>query len=170
MMGVKFYPDPSTFKQHLLEMKRGDALFASQLSGDFVMPRDKGRKLVFISGGIGVTPFRSMLKYLVDRNEKRDIVHFFSNKRAADIVYEDIFDEAQRRLGIKTIYTITDPKSPDYTGHVDGDMIKTEAPDYLERYFYISGPRAMVLGFKETLSSLGVARSHIKTDYFPGFA
>ena len=53
---------------------------ASQLAGDFILPEDKNKKLVFIAGGIGVTPFRSMIKYLIDKNEKRDIIIFYSNR------------------------------------------------------------------------------------------
>jgi ferredoxin-NADP reductase len=170
IIGIKFYPKPSSFKRHLLEMKGGDMLVASQLAGDFVMPRNKKKKLVFIAGGIGITPFRSMIKYLLDKGEKRDIVLFYSNRTAADVVYEEIFNEASDKLGIKTVYAITDPKSPGYSGAINDHMITSEAPDYEERYFYISGPHAMVVGFQQTLKDLGVRKSHMKTDFFPGFA
>jgi len=169
-IGVKLYPNPSTFKKHLLEMKRGDVMVASQLSGDFVMPRNKKKKLVFIAGGIGITPFRSMIKYLLDTGEKRDIVLFYSNRTAADIAYETLFNEASHALGIKTIYAITDQNSVGYSGAINDRMIMSEVPDFKERYFYISGPHAMVVGFQETLRILGVSESHIKTDFFPGFA
>jgi len=170
LMGVKFYPKPSSFKKHLLEMEKGDMLVASQLAGDFVMPRDKKKKLVFIAGGIGITPFRSMIKYLLDTGERRDIVLLYSNKTAADVVYEDIFNDAARKLGIQVVYAITEPTSPGYTGFINDRMITSEVPDYKELYFYISGPRAMVVGFDETLKRMGVRSSHIKTDFFPGFA
>jgi ferredoxin-NADP reductase len=169
-LGVKFYPSPSSFKRQLLEMKNGDKIIASQLAGDFDLPKNKKKKLVFIAGGIGITPFRSIIKYLVDTEEKRDIVLFYSNRNSTDIVYEEIFSEARGKSGIKTIYAITDPKSSGYSGPINIQMIASEAPDYKERYFYISGPRAMIVGFQETLENLGVKESHIKTDFFPGFA
>jgi ferredoxin-NADP reductase len=168
-MGIKFYPSPSSFKRQLLEMKSGDTIIASQLAGDFVLPKDKKKKLVFIAGGIGITPFRSMIKYLVDTKEKRDIVLFYSNKNATDIVYEEVFNKAREELGIKTLYAITDPKSSGYSGPVNSQMITSEVPDYKERYFYISGPHSMIVGFQKTLKNLGVKKSHIKTDFFPGF-
>ena len=65
-MGVKFYPNSSSFKKSLLFLNPGDKIVASQLAGDFVLPKDKNKKLVFIAGGIGITPFRSMIKYLLD--------------------------------------------------------------------------------------------------------
>ena len=169
-MGVKFYPKSSTFKRHLLEMNQDDVLVASQLAGDFVLPRNVNKKLVFIAGGIGITPFRSMIKYLVDTKQKRDIVLFYSNKTATDIVYEEIFDAAKLQFGMKTLYNLTDRNSSGYTGQVTDKMIKSEVPDYLDRYFYISGPRSMVLSFMNTLEKLNVKKSHIKTDFFPGFA
>ena len=71
-----------------------------------------------MAGGIGVTPFRSMLKYLIDTKEKRDIIVLFSNKYESDIVYKDILDQAERELGIRTVYTLTDTDkiSPTWTG------------------------------------------------------
>ncbi len=163
-MGVKFYPESSSFKKSLLLMKEGDKIMASQLAGEFVMPEDQNKKLVFIAGGIGVTPFRSMIKYLLDKGEKRSITFLYSNKTAADIVYKDIFDKAGTDLGIKTVYVNTDEK-----GMIDAKMIMEEVPDYKERVFYISGPHGMVISFENTLKNLGVKRGNIVTDFFPGF-
>jgi ferredoxin-NADP reductase len=155
-------------------MSLGQKIVAAQLSGDFTLPKNPKEKLVFIAGGIGVTPFRSMIKYLVDKNEKRDVVMFYSNRTAADIAYKDVFDEAQSRLGIKTIYTLTDKNTPSTwtgkIGYVDANMVVREVPDYLSRTFYLSGPHSMVTAFEQTLKDLGVSHSQIKIDFFPGFA
>ena len=169
-MGIKFYPEPSSFKKNLMKMERGDMLVASQLAGEFVLPRDKKKKLVFIAGGIGITPFRSIIKYLVDTGEKRDIVLLYSNRTVSDIVYEEVFNESSEKLGIKTIYAITDTNSPGYSGAINSEMITSQIPDYKDRYFYISGPHGMVMGFKQTLKDLGVKKSQVKIDFFPGFA
>lgn len=163
ILGTKFYPNPSSFKKSLRELPPGAKMNASQLSGDFVMPEDKNRKLAFLAGGIGITPFRSMIKYLLDKNEKRDIVVLYSNKTEADVAYKDILDEAQNKLGIKTVYVITDK-----TGFVTGGTIKTEVPDFSERAFYVSGSHSMVTAFEKMLQGLGISKSQIKTDFFPG--
>jgi ferredoxin-NADP reductase len=175
LMGVKFYPEPSTFKKALQGLKEGDTIMASQLAGDFTLPKDKGRKLAFIAGGIGITPFRSMLKHLADTGERRDIVLLYSVRTPDEIAYEEVFDEAAEKLGVKRVYTITDSLSAptDWngrTGRIDEEALKLEVPDYAERIFYLSGPHAMVEGFEKTLHSLGVSRRQIKKDFFPGFA
>lgn len=174
-IGIKFYPKPSTFKKALAYMNDTDTIIASQLSGDFVLPRNKNKKLVFIAGGIGITPFRSMIKYLIDKKEKRDIVLIYSNRKEEDIVYKDIFDEASKYLNIKTIYTLTDPQNENstWTGYkkfVDGEMILKEIPDWRDRTYYISGPPSMVTGIEKVIQNLGLNRHRIKTDFFPGFA
>jgi len=164
-LGVKFYAPSSNFKKAMLRMEPGQKVVAGQLAGDFTLPHDASKKLAFIAGGIGITPFRSMVKYLSDRGEKRDVILLYSNRTAAEISYKDIFDEAVQTIRMKTIYRTTDTE-----GRIDGALIKKEIPDYHERMFYISGTHAMVSAFKKTLHELGVHRTQIKTDFFPGFA
>lgn len=174
ILGVKFYDDSSSFKKNMLEMDNSTPIVGGQLAGDFTLPKDTKQKLAFIAGGIGVTPFRSMLKYLVDTDQRRDIIMIYSNKLADEIVYTDIFDKAQLQLGISTVYTLTDKNAVPhgwngYVGRVDADMIKQLIPDYRERIFYLSGPKSMVDAFEKTLKGMGVHQNHIKTDFFPGF-
>jgi glycine betaine catabolism B len=174
-LGVKFYENSSTLKQSLLAMHPQDEILATHLAGDFVLPEDPRQKCVFIAGGIGVTPFRSMLQYLLDLRQRRPITVFFVNKTAKEIVYKDVFDRAREVLGIKTVYTLTDPYSKPAgwqgkTGRITAQMIKAEVPDYKDCIFYISGPQAMVDASKAMLRSMHVRESHIKTDYFSGLA
>ena len=174
-LGVKFYEKPSSFKTALAMMKEGDTLIASQLSGDFVMPRNKNKKLVFVAGGIGVTPFRSMIKYLVDTGERRDIVLFYSARTEEDLAYKDLLDEASKIIGLKVIYVVNELKNKTlpWTGRIgrlDEKMIKEEVKDYQNRIFYISGPPSLVSGMAKTIQGMGLGRGQIKTDFFPGFA
>jgi len=176
-LGIKFPTDASTFKQSMLAMDKNSSIVAAQLAGDFTLPRDRRQKIVMIAGGIGITPFRSMIKYLIDTQprERREVVLFYANRTVEDIVYRDVFDTAWQLLGIKTIYTLTDKtRVPKYwngaVGHITAEMIKKEAPDYATRLFYLSGPNAMVTSFEETLVRMGVSERQIKKDFFPGFA
>lgn len=174
-LGVKFYPRSSSFKTSMLAMNPGTEIVAGQLAGDFTLPRPSRQKYVFIAGGIGITPFRSMLKYLVDTNQRRPITLLYSNRTADEIVYRDILDQAQRKLGIKVIYTLTDPAQvpPSWngcTGHIDEQMIRQWVPDYRNCVFYISGPNLMVSSVKDCLVGMNVPRNHILTDFFPGLA
>lgn len=161
-LGVKFYEPSSTFKRALGALAVGSSISVSHLAGGFVLPRNKTKKLVFIAGGIGITPFRSMIEYLLDTKERRDIVLIYSNKSEADVAYKPLLDRAQAELGIKVVYA---------TGtRIDAAYVAREVPDFAARMFYISGPHGMVDAFKTALSAMGVSRFKIKSDFFPGFA
>jgi ferredoxin-NADP reductase len=171
-LGVKFYEPSSSFKRALLAMQPGTTIVAGQLAGEFILPKDPKQKLAFIAGGIGITPFRSMVKDLIDRGEKRDAILFYSNRNEGEIAYRDVFDDAARKIGMKTIYITTNAGAADTNGgnRLTTDTIKKEIPDYGERLFYISGTHAMTNAFEKTLRAMGVPRANIKTDFFPGFA
>jgi ferredoxin-NADP reductase len=116
-----------------------------------------------------------MIAYLLHNGEKRPIKILYSNKTTADIAYKNIFDRAEKELGIKTTYIITAKDEtatvmPARHGTLDVQTIKVEIPDYFERTFYISGPQGMVTSLKNLLLHMGVKRTRIVTDYFPGFA
>ncbi len=173
-MGVRFYEPASEYKKKLLNLKPGQQIVAAQLSGDFTLPKDPNQKLVFIAGGIGVTPFRSMLKYLIDKKEKRDITLFFANKTVDEVVYNDVIDTARKKIGTKVYYLLSDAKKapnnwPGLTGRLTPEILKKKVPDFMERTFYLSGPNAMVIGYEKLLANLGVKKKQIKVDYFPGF-
>ena len=109
-MGIKFYPQGSSFKKALLSMNEQTTIVAGNLAGDFTLPQDQKTKLVFMAGGIGVTPFRSMIKYCIDKHEERPIVLFYANKVVSEFAYTDIFEDA-KKVGIKTVYALTDTKA-----------------------------------------------------------
>ncbi len=163
-LGAKFYDEPSTFKQALRDLKVGDEVLAGQLAGEFTLPKDPDKKLAFIAGGIGITPFRSMLKYLLDKNERREIILFYTSRTEAEVAYKEIFEQATKQLGIKIVYVITERD-----GYLNAETIQTNAPDFQDRTYYISGPHSMVVAFEKTLKGLGIPRRQIKIDFFPGF-
>lgn len=173
-IGIRISPENgSSFKKQLLAMQEGESLIASGLTGDFVLPKDKNKKLAFIAGGIGITPFRSQLQYLIDKKESRPITLLYGNKKPEDIAYRDILDKAKEALGIKVVYALTDPDVdlsllPNSIRTINAETIMEQIPDYKDRMFYLSGPRAMIENFEEILQKLGVSR--IKTDFFPGFS
>ncbi len=163
-LGIKFGNPMSSYKYNLLPMKTGDKIAAGQLVGDFTLPKDPGKKLVFVAGGIGITPFRSMLKYLIDIGQRRNIVVIYTAKNEYDFVYGDILRLAQAKLGIRVIYN-----SSDKNGHLGSEELAGLIPDFRDRTFYLSGSHSMVEGFETILGSMGVSRRRIVEDYFPGF-
>lgn len=174
-LGVKFYAKPSLFKTILADYKPGDTILVGAVGGDFTLPRNKTDKLAFIAGGIGITPFRSMIKYMIDTNDTRDTVLLYANKTEGEICYRDLFDTAEHTLAhFKARYTLTGDSTratwSGLNGQFTPDILSREIPDYKERIFYISGPRGMVVAYVSILRSMGVPRYHIKTDFFPGFA
>ena len=175
LLGVKFYEHGSSFKHALLEMGQNTPIVAAQVAGNFTMPKDTNKKLVFIAGGIGVTPFRSMLKYLIDKKEQRNMRVLYSARTEKDFAYVDIFKQARLLLGVQTTYLVSDEDQTimnPYTirGMINRELIETTIPDYTGCVFYISGTHPMVEALQETLYSLGVPKHQVKVDYFPGYA
>ncbi len=172
-LGVRFYPRGSSFKRALAAMSGRGTMVAGQVAGDFTLPSDHQRKVALIAGGIGITPYRSMLKYLVDTRQRRDVAVLYANRYAGEIVYRDVLEAAQKAFDAKVAYTLTErsaiPKDwHGYKGRITDRMIASAIPDYRERAFYISGPPEMVRATERVLHALGVHRSHIKKDFFPG--
>lgn len=172
--GVRIGESVSSFKTALKNLPIGGVTFASHLMGDFVLPKDPSQKLVFIAGGIGITPFRSMVQFLVDTKERRDIVLLYACASSKDFAYMDVFEHAKHSFGLKTVQIVTnaDKCEPGFRcrlGYVNEKLLAEEVPDFHDRKFYLSGPVAMVKAYKQLLQSLSIPARNIVTDYFPGF-
>lgn len=153
-------------------MKVGDEIFTSRLAGNFIMPRNPQQKLVFIGGGIGITPFRSMIKSLIDTKQTRDVTLFHLINTKQEAVYHDLFVRAVA-VGVKTRYVVREGGLPTRARGMVGDFtpeyLKEEVGDVLKNTYYISGPPAMVDHFVSLLKSLGCKRGQIVTDFFSGY-
>jgi glycine betaine catabolism B len=125
------------------------------------LPKDSSKKLAFLAGGVGITPFRSMAKYMIDSGEKRDAVLLYSASSETELSFQQLFSQAERS-GLKTFYVTN--------GYLDQLKIKTLLPDFAERRFYISGPYGFVQAVETALLKLGVGSGEIITDYFPGYS
>jgi ferredoxin-NADP reductase len=176
LLTTKFDSKGSSFKRALKNLEVAAEIITSPPSGEFTLPKDPKTKCVFIAGGIGVTPFRSMVKYMLDEHIGRTITLFYSNRKAEDIVFKDLFDEAEKAFGLQTVYTLTEDKPAPAggwqgkTGYIDADMIKDSVEDWGDRVYYVSGPEPMVQAFEKMLASMGITKKNIKHDYFPGYS
>ena len=160
-LGLKVYEPGSAYKTALLHLKAGDIMLASHIAGDFIMPADPAKKLVFIAGGVGITPFRSMVAERVLQQQPSDIVLFYLAANGAEVVYKDIWQSAEP-FGIRLV-TITGE------AHLDAALLKDCVPETTDREFYISGPPPMVVAYKQFLRQVGIAATHIHVDSFSGY-
>lgn len=169
-VSMKIMDAPSSFKKTLLQLDQNAVMIASQLAGDFVLPKDTSKKLGFIAGGIGVTPFRSHLKYMIDSNNNFDTVLYYANNAIADIAYTEFFKNVATTLRLEIIHVISKESvsAPFESGYLNAEIIKRRTPDYKERTWYISGPPGMVAASVRELQILGIPQRHIKKDFFPG--
>ncbi len=174
-IGIKFYERSSSYKDAMLDLVPDTPIVASQLAGDFVLPKDSVQKLVFIAGGIGITPFRSMVKYLLDTKQSRSITLLYSARTQKDFAYKDIFEQARIVMGLNVIYAVTDENITNHDksthlGRINANLIKRAVPDYKNSLFYISGTSAMVKAMRSILTKIGVPGRQIKVDYFSGYS
>lgn len=170
-IGLKYHEPASTFKAAFSTLEPGDIVYASQLAGNFTLKGKVHKKLLFVAGGIGITPFRSMIKYLTDTDTKCDIVLLYAVSDPAEFAYAKEFKLAAR-IGVRTIPMVTRPGIAvpgTINTKISAASIAQLVPDYDERVFYISGPDVMVDATKEQLRSLGVGLQNIMTDHFSGY-
>jgi ferredoxin-NADP reductase len=160
MFTVKEPQEPSAFKRSLAVMKPGQKILASRVAGSFTLPKDSSKKLVFLAGGVGITPFRSMLVSLMDKGDKRDVAVVYSANSPGELAYQGLFQKAAV-FGFKINYLTQ--------GHIDSAKISGFIPDFKQRTFYISGPYGFVNAAETSLLQLGVGFDNIITDYFPGY-
>ena len=170
--GVRYYENGSSFKK-MLHNSDNALMSIGQVGGDFILPRDPNAKLAFIAGGIGITPFRSMVKYMSDTGDHRSATLLYGERSIEDITYKEVFEEARLKVGLSAKYVLSAvPTVQDnvIVGTISRDLIEHEIPDYASRIFYISGPQSMVKGVRRELRAMGVPRRNIKADYFFGYA
>lgn len=135
----------------------------------------ENRKIMFLSGGIGITPIRSMSKYIDDKNLPVDVKILYGNRTENDIIFKSDFDGiSSRNENIDIEYTLDSPDDPSQwrgkRGFITGDMIKAGVSDYKDRVFYICGPPGMVDNLTEMLEKeLMVKGKRIKLENFTGY-
>jgi ferredoxin-NADP reductase len=168
------------FKQKLSKLEKGTSVKITAPEGDFVLPDDYSNRVVFLSGGIGVTPFRSMIGYATDKQLPLKMTMFDSNRNPANILYKDEFDSwTKLNRNLEIIYTITEEgeKSPslDWKGE-RGFIDKAMLEKYLTKYelnhstYYICGPPAMLNAMYKLLAKeIKVPDEKIKTEEFYGY-
>ena len=169
-VAMKIPDKHSSYKKALTSLDIGKTLIASQLAGDFLLPKEQRTKVAFIAGGIGVTPFRSHIKYMIDSDNTFDTALYYCVNTSDELAYKELWDEAKKQIVFSLVPVVAkeDVLYPSEKGYITTEMIRRRTPDYKERTWYISGPPGMVNAYKKLLKEMGVKGSGIKTDFFPG--
>lgn len=162
----------SEFSQTLDKVKPGDGVRIKYPYGAFTFEGEY-KKIAFLSGGIGITPIRSITRYAIDKKLDTDIVLLYANRTTKDIAFREDFDAMQKeysKLKIVHILSQAEAEWQGKTGHINGQMIKEEIPDYAQRKFYLCGPPAMVEAMKRIiLEELALTRENTITENFAGY-
>lgn len=159
------------FSDALAGLKRGDRVMIEGPHGNFTF-QGEHNKVGLLSGGIGITPLRSMIRYSTDKKLDANISLLYSNRTKDDIAFRDDIDEMrEHNPNLEVVYTLTgtDPSWKGVTGRIDEEMLVKFVPDYTERIFFTSGPRKMVEAMVSVLKNLSVPQQQIKWEYFPGY-
>ena len=164
------------YKQKLASLEKGAKIKMSRAAGEFILHDDYSKPAIFLSGGIGVTPFRSIIKYATDKKLKAKIVMFDSNRNMQNILYNVEFDSwSHENPNLKVIYTITDEGPSEWKGErgrIDKPMIDRHLSNeqVAESIFYICGPPGMLKAMQGLLQNeLRIPKDRIKVEEFTGY-
>jgi glycine betaine catabolism B len=158
----------STFKRQLAALKPGTPLKLADPMGDFVLPKDPSIPLVFVAGGMGITPMHSMVKWLQDTGEQRHIHLMYAVTELADLCFEPLF--RQYPMTFTPIIKNLPAGHPGETGSLSTDRILQLAGNDDRVLIYLSGPEPMIETFYKELKNKGISEERLVTDYFPGYA
>jgi len=147
----------SSFKRALLDLQPGAIVHMSEAMGDFVLPLSDQTPLVFIAGGIGITPFRSMAKWLSDTGEHRQIELLHFSREHDKLMFDSVLSEAGAT------------RNDAATHRLDAGSIAAIVKDPDRVQYYISGPESMVKDLHRGFRELGIEPYRIVTDEFLGY-
>lgn len=151
----------SSFKKALFDLEVGSEIETQGPGGSFIVD-DPLQSYVFLAGGIGITPFRSILLDLDHSGKPVNVTLLYGN-RNTEIVYQDELDSLAAKHPSLKIHYLIDPQK------IDLESIKSLVPNIQLPVYYLSGPEPMVKAMEEMLANLKIPKEKIKLDYFPGY-
>jgi ferredoxin-NADP reductase len=165
----------TAFKRVLKKLPLETQLKIDGPLGSFTLHSNTSRPAVFLAGGIGITPFRSMIVNAARKGLANRIVLFYSNRRPEDSAFLlDLQQIGTENKNCQIICVMTEmgkSKRPwnGETGFIDKAMLARFIPDVAAPMCYIAGPPAMVTAMKETLTGAGVNEDDIRSEDFAGY-
>ncbi len=161
----------TAFKRTLAELEVGDEVEVEEPKGSFLLPEDTGAEYVFVAGGIGITVFRSMLRYIRDEQLPYEVTLVYSNRDRESAAFLDELSELERALpGFKLVLTMTD--EPGWEGEsrrIDAAVLQDHLGELDGYSFLVAGPPAMTEAVVAELHGAGVSEESVLADSFSGY-
>jgi len=156
------------FTSTIGDTKISDGAYIDAPYGVFSFFNHDARDLVFIAGGIGITPFMSMLRYIYDRRLERNVTLIWGNKTEEDIVFRDELESIAAKMpSLKVVHVMS--KQNDWSGekgYIDAEKLKKYVSDFQVGQFFICGPPPMMTSVEKALRDLGVPKKRIHYERF----
>jgi ferredoxin-NADP reductase len=165
----------TAFKRVLRTMPFGTVVKIEGPSGDLILQNDFTRAAVFLAGGIGITPFRSIVHWATKEKLPNRIVLFYSNRRPEDAPFLAELQSLERdNPKYKLIASMTEMEKSHRpwngeTGLINQEMLGRHLKGAASPIYYIAGPPAMVKGLHEMLNKVGINHDDIRTEEFAGY-
>jgi ferredoxin-NADP reductase len=161
----------TAFKRTLAALAVGDEVQVEEPKGSFLLPEDTSIDYVFVAGGIGITVFRSMLRYIADTGAPYRVTLVYSNRDRASAAFLDELEELEQRIeGLRVILTMTDePEWEGETRRLDADVLADVLGGLEDRTFLVAGPPPMAEGVAESLRAAGLPEDRVLSDKFSGY-
>ncbi len=163
----------STFKLRLGDVKIGEKVHMRGPWGDFLLDEKEKRHCVFIAGGIGMTPYHSIVRYISQKKIKTKITLFVSYKTSDQILFKEELEQIEKECkNIKIITTITEVDKSTWMGEIgriSPELLKKHLDSLEDNLYYIAGPDPMVESLKKMLLGQKVKESQVLEDGFPGY-
>jgi ferredoxin-NADP reductase len=172
VLGVCTRLRDSAFKKTLAELKVGDEVEVEPPKGDYMLPEDTSPHYVFVAGGIGITVFRSMLRYIADTGEPYRVTLVYSNRDRASTAFLDELQELESLVpGLRLVLTMTDDEGWEgETRLVGPELLRDRLDGELADYTYlVAGPPPMVEAVAGQLTEAGVPEEQVLPDRFSGY-
>ncbi len=155
----------SAFKKSLTEIPLGTEVKVEGPYGMFTLHENPAKKAVFIAGGIGITPVRSIIKYATEGKLPHKITLIYSNRNPASIVFlKDLQQCEKENPNFKLFVRMTEKE-----GYVDAEYIKKSVGDFENVIFYVVGPPGMVTAMTKLLEEIGISRDDLRFEEFTGY-
>jgi len=165
----------TSFKRSLKEMPLGTVVKMDSATGDFTLQKNPAKPAVFLAGGIGITPFSSMVRQADHDQTPHKLYLFYSNRRPEDALFIEVLRNLEKiNPNFRFVATMTDmPRSKKTwngeTGRINQDMLSKYLNDLRGPIYYIAGPPGLVSGMRKMLVESGVDEDDIRTDEFAGY-